>query len=666
MNGAWLALLAGLIAPAAPADLPSHRACEPAPELRDAMSGLDPRVLGCYDAPCWSAAVDRGLELLRAHPGDFHVRRLVLTLVRAERSRSRSGPAVLRRRLGLPSGEPADPESLVLAAALSPAPDALRFSTRALELDPGFPWAHLGRATALWGLSRDEEAAQELGLFMDACPGRFQEPLAQTLRRAPTIPASRLPVLRASVLRASRDLAIAYLPALWSLEFRLTPPSDHGQVRERLRQDVAALEQEPRASSRVWWRTLLEGTSMLDDPMAKSRVETGFLQALPCELDAMQKRLGRWMEAGFSEPGALDPNVARDHLVEVSSLSDRCPALLALDEHRFLTAARAAGISDAALRKEGDRYLDAWRRVEGDYTGGHFPPYQVAEAFLARRMDLHRIPALVAWERRNVRDEREGMPLERFMPETRPIIEYNALYKDFDMALLEGTAWLRLGKARKAAARADDASALLERLLAHPRATLESDLDLQTRCWTLRSEVAAALGQPDEAAQWAARAKAPTSRSKPSSGWEKSDEKLVPFELADLSGHVWRSSELEGKVYLMTAWSTWCAPCRTELKALQRVSERLASDPSIVILTFNMDFNPGVVEPFARMEGLRLPVLLAARSGGNFVNASLPRAYLVDRHGRIVYTLSGFQKDAGGPWEEATATLLKAVAALEE
>lgn len=119
------------------------------------------------------------------------------------------------------------------------------------------------------------------------------------------------------------------------------------------------------------------------------------------------------------------------------------------------------------------------------------------------------------------------------------------------------------------------------------------------------------------------------------------------IEFTDLQGtrrHVADAS-------VVNLWARWCAPCRRELPALQRLAARLQVDGQSVI-TLALDDEAFALREYARDIGLTLPVLLA-----NSVElppalrpASLPQTLRLDRDGRVLQRVIGARD-----WDDAAA-----------
>ena len=126
-------------------------------------------------------------------------------------------------------------------------------------------------------------------------------------------------------------------------------------------------------------------------------------------------------------------------------------------------------------------------------------------------------------------------------------------------------------------------------------------------------------------------------------GWGAAgaDEPPVTFDL--LQGGALPLPQLKGQVVLVNFWATWCPPCRAEMPGLQRVyDERRAA--GFTILGVSMDESSREhVAAFLRDHDITYPVAMAtaeAVAGFGGVN-DYPTSFLIDRRGRIRYTVRG-------------------------
>jgi peroxiredoxin len=107
------------------------------------------------------------------------------------------------------------------------------------------------------------------------------------------------------------------------------------------------------------------------------------------------------------------------------------------------------------------------------------------------------------------------------------------------------------------------------------------------------------------------------------------------METLDLDGEIHRLSDYRGQVVLLNIWATWCAPCRKEMPALDRLYKDKASD-GLMVLGLSMEeaerqreFNQElrVSYPLLTSEGT-VPELFRS-------TARFPANFLIDRQGLL-------------------------------
>lgn len=108
------------------------------------------------------------------------------------------------------------------------------------------------------------------------------------------------------------------------------------------------------------------------------------------------------------------------------------------------------------------------------------------------------------------------------------------------------------------------------------------------------------------------------------------------FDTVDLKGDVWSLSKLKGKVVFVNFWATWCAPCREEMPAMQRLYTKLPKDKFEMIALFNND-KPELVKNFVSKLGLTFPILSDEYNfaGPKYGITGLPETFIVDKNGVI-------------------------------
>ncbi len=119
------------------------------------------------------------------------------------------------------------------------------------------------------------------------------------------------------------------------------------------------------------------------------------------------------------------------------------------------------------------------------------------------------------------------------------------------------------------------------------------------------------------------------------------------FTVRDLKGKRLRLSDFKKQVVLMTFWATWCKPCLTELKHLQKLYKKYGRK-GFVVLGVNIDGpeTRGKVRSTVRRYKLTFPVFIdkddrvVRRFNPKKVS---PFSVLMAPGNRIVKTRSSFQ-----------------------
>jgi thiol-disulfide isomerase/thioredoxin len=116
----------------------------------------------------------------------------------------------------------------------------------------------------------------------------------------------------------------------------------------------------------------------------------------------------------------------------------------------------------------------------------------------------------------------------------------------------------------------------------------------------------------------------------------------LPF--ADGKGRPVRFADFRGKVVLLNLWATWCAPCRREMPALDKLQAALGG-PGFQVVALSVDrFGDKLVPPYYRAVGLaHLGIYLDPKGTVQWALgvAGLPTSVLIDGRGREVGRLEG-------------------------
>lgn len=124
---------------------------------------------------------------------------------------------------------------------------------------------------------------------------------------------------------------------------------------------------------------------------------------------------------------------------------------------------------------------------------------------------------------------------------------------------------------------------------------------------------------------------------------------LPSVHFADAAGRPLTLADFRGRVVLLDIWATWCAPCRREMPALDRLEARLGG-ANFIVIPLSIDRRAtDAVKPFYRelhLDKLGIYVDRTAEISSTLALPGLPTTMLIDRQGREVA-----RKLGGGDWD---------------
>ena len=117
---------------------------------------------------------------------------------------------------------------------------------------------------------------------------------------------------------------------------------------------------------------------------------------------------------------------------------------------------------------------------------------------------------------------------------------------------------------------------------------------------------------------------------------------VASFAVANLAGAPDQVANYRGRVVLVNLMATWCAPCRSETPALERLYESERSR-GLVVLGVDQGESPEAAGAFARELKLTYPILVDQdqQYGRAYASIGLPTSIFVDRTGHIARGYDG-------------------------
>lgn len=126
--------------------------------------------------------------------------------------------------------------------------------------------------------------------------------------------------------------------------------------------------------------------------------------------------------------------------------------------------------------------------------------------------------------------------------------------------------------------------------------------------------------------------------------FKKEPEPLPELAFIDGTGAERSLKDWEGRVVLLNLWATWCAPCRKEMPALDRLQQALGSERFEVVA---LSVDRGGTEKSQTfldqigVQALKLYLDPTARATSQLKAVGLPATLLIDGQGREIGRLTG-------------------------
>ncbi len=123
------------------------------------------------------------------------------------------------------------------------------------------------------------------------------------------------------------------------------------------------------------------------------------------------------------------------------------------------------------------------------------------------------------------------------------------------------------------------------------------------------------------------------------------------FVAEALDGRLLSLPEMEGKVVVMTFWSTKCAICHSEIPKLNQVAKRYQGQ-DVVFLALTME-NSSRINPYLQKNPFDFTIVpnsfgvvlkFADMDSGGRINIGFPAHFLIGRDGKIAHRTQGFDK----------------------
>lgn len=125
----------------------------------------------------------------------------------------------------------------------------------------------------------------------------------------------------------------------------------------------------------------------------------------------------------------------------------------------------------------------------------------------------------------------------------------------------------------------------------------------------------------------------------------KMGDSLPKFELTStVYGNI-DSADLKGKVVLVNLFATWCGPCQKELADVQSTLwPKYKDNKDFVMLVVGREHTDEQLQKYNERKKFTFPLYPDPKREvfSLFAEKSIPRAYLFDKNGKLIYSSIGY------------------------
>jgi Thiol-disulfide isomerase and thioredoxins len=578
--------------------------------------------------------------------------------------------------------------------------EALEVFAKVASQAPDFPWVYLSLMEVYTSPNfRDlPKLTQSFQAFEKLCPEdlnpfRYLRPVSD-----PDVLKEAAARLRNLLEKREKPEDASFYTTLWALEFRAAPPTEHAAVRAQVAKDLTRLKPLDDGKNTRILSVLAEGYKLSGDAAsakaveAKQREKTGGAAAAYTEwLKAHPFKSGETAEQRWKKNADL--------LAATEEWVQKWPKdSYAWEQRLSALTNQKEKPSPKEVEEVGDKIL---KLAASDPTrNSSYPPQlRVGQTWARYDIRLAELPDLLEEGFKLAAAFRPGIDSDlykrsdSFTPDDST--RFYALSTLFDVtiklkqldrahkALVEMKTWLDTNKASKASDKVyvaqsygrNEASYMTRMgtmaaaedhhidALAYYQKAFQADMpDLSAKVkahdlWKAQG------GTAEGWTLWTAKAEVPSSKvaETPKTAeiqWTRMDKPLPEMSVLDFAGKTWTIKDLKGKTTLINVWATWCGPCKEELPHFEKLYAQMKDRRDVQIISFNVDDEPGLIEPFLKEAKYTFPVLLAkSYFEGIIPGWSIPRNWVVDNAGTVRLETTGFGGD-GDKWvSQVTARL---------
>lgn len=125
----------------------------------------------------------------------------------------------------------------------------------------------------------------------------------------------------------------------------------------------------------------------------------------------------------------------------------------------------------------------------------------------------------------------------------------------------------------------------------------------------------------------------------------KVGQPMPAFTIVFDNGQKLSSAEWKGKVTLVVFFATWCPPCQKELAYVQQdIWEKYKDEKDFRLVVIGREHSDAELAEYKVKKGFTFPLYpdKNRKIFGLFARNLIPRSYLIEKGGKVVYTMKGY------------------------
>lgn len=602
-------LLGGLAASAPLVCAQGTPICAPSPEVQSALDQIPSYQRADQSKYDFFQARRSAIRtLMQGHPGDVFVQRAYIGSMSNSNTPADRLKAIAEYK-ALHDQRPDDAYIAYLYGTTlvgRDTPQAIKLFTAALEKAPNFPWPHLQFASiySAPNFLDKAKAISHVKAFLSACPSALEGYSSLTgLGDNDFIRQAASQFRRIIQPRTDPDALGAY-PTLWQLEFASHPPSEYDALRKQVAADVAHLRAVDLENVRQWWRALQEGYKLTNDEKQSDWAAGQSARRFP-NWDLPEHV--QWYEhheyPGSDAPADKKKTYYSDLLKQTDAWIKARPKSYYIWFERLQALNNLDDAPTAEVESCFAKVLALGQADKGPEPLDSVTDFQLAWVLYNKKLQPRRQLELAQKFLEQFAAESKGSPNDLYSSKKdfedgtfwRTSWKFSAIFHEADAyvrlkqtdraqdALAQADAALRALKSqikdkdefRKAYANQESSYWLAEARLAELQghkldamAYYESALLARLDSGSVpargeRDDLAhdahqlwASLGGSDESWKFWYTRRADAIAAKSHLTWDKAEDPLPPFQLADLQGKTWQLADLKGKVAFLNFWDS--------------------------------------------------------------------------------------------------------------